>query len=296
LVQLAAGIGAVCFYWLAVRHTVPECYYSFRKEWAHLTLFEGIVMGIVQGSTEFLPISSSAHLVLVPWLFGFETPGLVFDVALHLGTLTAVLAYFWRDWLVLVRAGRRGVGTREGKLFWFLVAATIPGAVVGYFLEDIVETTLRAPLLIGILLIVMGLVLYLADHYGGQIRKLMDIRFSDAMLIGLSQALAIVPGVSRSGITMAAARARGIERAAAARFSFLLSTPIILGAGLMQLAQMNPADLNLSFTLGVFSSAVVGFLAIKFLIGWVSTRNFNIFVAYRIVLGLTVIVIALLRG
>jgi undecaprenyl-diphosphatase len=260
-----------------------------------MNLFEGIIMGIVQGLTEFLPISSSAHLVLVPWFFGFNTPGLVFDVALHLGTLAAVVAYFWRDWLRLVQAGFRSAGTREGKLFWFLVAATIPGVIFGYFLEDIVETTLRAPLLIGVLLILMGLVLYLADHYGGQVRKLLEVRFSDAMVIGLSQALALIPGVSRSGITMAAARARGLDRASAARFSFLLSTPIILGAGLMQLAKMDPADLNLSFALGMITSAIVGFLAIKFLIGWVSTRNFNIFVVYRIVLGLTVIGTVLFR-
>ncbi|ACA59349.1 undecaprenyl-diphosphate phosphatase [Candidatus Desulforudis audaxviator] len=258
--------------------------------------FEGIVMGIVQGLTEFLPVSSSAHLVLVPWLFGFETPGLVFDVALHLGTLVAVLVYFWRDWLRLVQAGSRGVGTADGRLFWFLVVATIPGVVVGYFLEDIVETTLRAPLLIGVLLIMMGGVLYLADRYGGQVKRLLDIRFGDAMAIGLSQALAIIPGVSRSGITMATARLRGVERAAAARFSFLLSTPIIFGAGLMQMLKMDPGLLNLSFVLGVFTSAVVGFLAIWFLISWVSRHSFNIFVIYRVLLGLTVIVIALLRG
>lgn len=259
-------------------------------------LFEGIIMGIIQGLTEFLPVSSSAHLVLVPWLFGFDTPGLVFDVALHLGTLTAVVAFFWREWLRLVQAGRRGVGTPEGKLFWFLVAATIPGAVIGYFMEDIVESTLRAPLLIGVLLIVMGLLLYLADHHGRQIKKLLEIRFGDAMVIGLSQALAIIPGVSRSGITMAAARVRGVERAAAARFSFLLSTPIILGAGLMQIAKMNPEDFNLAFMMGIISSAIVGFLAIKFLIGWVSTRNFNIFVYYRLALGLAVIAISVMRG
>lgn len=262
-----------------------------------MSLFEGVFMGIVQGLTEFLPVSSSAHLVLVPWLFGFETPGLVFDVALHVGTLLAVVAYFWREWLQLIQAGSRGWGTSEGKLFWFLVLATIPGAVVGWFLEDIVETTLRAPLLIGVLLIVMGLVLYAADRYGALVvKRLLDIRFADAMVIGFSQALAIMPGVSRSGITMAAARARGLERGTAARFSFLLSTPIIFGAGLMQLIKMDPADFSLSFAVGVFTSAAVGFLAIKFLIAWVSTRNFNIFVAYRIILGLTVIGISLYGG
>jgi undecaprenyl-diphosphatase len=253
-------------------------------------------MGIVQGLTEFLPVSSSAHLVLVPWLFGFETPGLVFDVALHLGTLAAVLVYFWRDWLRLFRAGRRGFSTADGRLFWFLALATIPGAVAGYFLEDIVATTLRAPVLIGILLIVMGGVLYLADRYGGQVKRLMDIRFGDAMAVGFSQALAIIPGVSRSGITMAAARLRGVERAAAARFSFLLSTPIIFGAGVTQMIKMDPDLLNLSFALGVFTSAVVGFLAIWFLIAWVSRHNFNIFVIYRVLLGSTVIAVALVRG
>lgn len=258
--------------------------------------FEGIAMGIVQGATEFLPISSSALLIIVPWLFGFDTPGLIFDVALHMGTLVAVVAYFWQDWLRLLSAGRHGWKSPEGKLFWFLVIATIPAVLAGYFLEETVATTLRAPLLIGVVLILMGLVLYLADHYGGQFKKLLEIRFGDAMVIGISQALAIAPGISRSGITMAAARARGVERTAAARFSFLMSAPIILGAGLVQAVEMNPADLNLSFMLGVVASAVTGFLAIRFLINWVATRSFDIFVAFLVILGLSVVVIAWFRG
>ncbi len=261
-----------------------------------MELYQAIAMGIVQGLGEFLPISSSAHLVLLPWLFGWDTPGLVFDVALHLGTLVAVGVYFWRDWLVLLNEGRRGVRTKEGRLFWFLVAATIPGAVIGYFLEDLAATVFRAPLLVGTLLMVMGLVLYGADHYFRREKKLYDLGLKESMVIGVSQALAMVPGVSRSGITMAAARAQGVERESAARFSFLLSAPIIFGAGVVAMANLSPGDLDLAFVSGVITSGIVGFLAIKFMLAYIARHNFNIFVWYRLALGATVVVIALVRG
>jgi undecaprenyl-diphosphatase len=261
-----------------------------------LELYQAVLMGIVQGLGEFLPISSSAHLVLLPWLFGWDTPGLVFDVALHMGTLVAVAAYFWRDWLVLFNEGRRGVRTKEGRLFWFLVAATIPGVVIGFFLEDLAATVFRAPILVGTMLIVMGLVLYGADHFFRREKKLYDIKFRESMAIGLSQALAIVPGVSRSGITMATARAQGVDRESAARFSFLLSAPIIFGAGVVSMGHLNPGDLNLAFVSGVVTSGIVGFLAIKFMLAYIARHSFNIFVWYRLALGTTVIVIALLRG
>lgn len=261
-----------------------------------MELYQAILMGIVQGLGEFLPISSSAHLVLLPWLFGWDTPGLVFDVALHLGTLFAVIAYFWRDWLVLLDAGRRGVRTKEGRLFWFLVAATIPGAAIGYFLEDLAATVFRAPILVGTMLIVMGLLLYGADHYFRREKKLYDIKFSDSLVIGFSQALAIVPGVSRSGITMAAARARGVQREAAARFSFLLSTPIIFGAGIMAVLRLEPGALDTAFVSGVVTSGIVGFLAIKFMLAYIAKKSFNIFVWYRLLLGASVIAISLWRG
>jgi len=261
-----------------------------------LEILHAVLLGLVQGLGEFLPISSSAHLVLVPWLFGWRDPGLAFDVALHVGTLFAVVAYFWRDWLVLLHHGLTARGTREAVLFWYLVAATVPGALAGWLLEDYAETVFRTPLLVGTMLIVLGVVLYLADHLGRRLRQLGDITLGQALLIGVAQAFAIIPGVSRSGATITAARLLGIEREAATRFSFLLSTPIIFGAGVMQLKDITLADLNLPFVVGVAVSAATGFLAIGFLLRYVTTRNFNIFVWYRLALGLSVLAVVVYRG
>ncbi|MEW6572054.1 MAG: undecaprenyl-diphosphatase UppP [Bacillota bacterium] len=258
-------------------------------------LTEAVVLGIVQGLGEFLPISSSAHLVLTPWLFGWHDPGLAFDVALHLGTLVAVVAYFWRDWLNLAQNGLKGARNREGRLFWYLVAATIPGALAGLAFEKYAETVFRAPLLVGTMLILMGIVLYAADHRGMRARSIWQVGWRDALLIGISQAFAIIPGVSRSGATISAARFLGLDREAATRFSFLLSTPIIMGAGLFSLKDIGAGDLTLAFWVGIATSAVTGFAAIAFLLRFVTSRNFNVFVWYRAVLGLAVILLALLR-
>lgn len=254
------------------------------------------MLGIVQGLGEFLPISSSAHLVLTPWLFGWRDPGLVFDVALHVGTLVAVVSFFWRDWAVLVLEGLHGTRTRDGRLFWYLVVATIPGALVGYFLEDQAATVFRDPLLVGGMLVGMGVLLWASDRFAASFRGMHDIRLGTALFIGVSQALAIIPGVSRSGATIMAARLAGLEREPAARFSFLLSTPIILGAAAYQLRNVTAADLNIAFLTGVGTSAVVGFLAIGFLLRWVTRHNFNLFVWYRIIVGTLVVAVALLRG
>ncbi|MEW6447332.1 MAG: undecaprenyl-diphosphatase UppP [Bacillota bacterium] len=258
-------------------------------------LTEAIVLGIVQGLGEFLPISSSAHLVLTPWLFGWRDPGLAFDVALHLGTLAAVVAYFWRDWLNLAQNGLKGVKNREGRLFWYLMAATIPGALAGLALEQYAETVFRAPLLVGVMLILMGIVLYTADHLGQRKRGIWQVGWREAILIGISQAFAIIPGVSRSGATISAARFLGLDREAATRFSFLLSTPIILGAGVFSLKDISAGDLTLAFWAGVAVSAITGFAAIAFLLRFVITKNFNLFVWYRGLLGLVVILLALAR-
>ena len=258
-------------------------------------LTEALILGIVQGLGEFLPISSSAHLVLTPWLFGWHDPGLGFNVALHLGTLAAVVAYFWRDWLSLVLNGLKGAKNREGRLFWYLAAATIPGALAGAALEHYAETVFRTPLLVGVMLIVMGVILYVADHYGARARGIYQVGWRDALLIGVSQAFAIIPGVSRSGATISAARFLGLEREAATRFSFLLSVPIIFGAGVFSLRDIGVSDLTLPFWVGVITSAVTGFAAIAFLLRFVITRNFDIFVWYRVILGLGVIFLALTR-
>jgi len=260
-----------------------------------LTVLQALVLGIVQGLGEFLPISSSAHLVLVPWVFKWQDPGLSFDVALHMGTLVAVVAFFWRDWARLITNGLLRKPTRDGSLFWYLVIATVPGALSGFFLEKQAETVFRNPVLIGIMLIVMGIALYWVDRKAARRKQLYGISLADSLFIGFLQALAIIPGVSRSGITMTAGRFRGLTRETAARFSFLLSTPIIFGAGVAKLDELSAGDLNAAFITGVVSSAVVGFMSIGFLLRYLTERSFVVFVWYRFVVGIAVITLALVR-
>ncbi|CFX83830.1 Undecaprenyl-diphosphatase UppP [Syntrophomonas zehnderi OL-4] len=262
-----------------------------------MSLLEAVVLGLVQGLGEFLPISSSAHLVLVPWIFNWNDPGLTFDIALHIGTLFAVIIYFWRDWLKLISAGLKGVSTQDGRLFWYLVIASIPGAIIGFLLEDIAETVFRAPLLIAIMLILMGIFLVWADRRGRKEIDLEGINLKTSFLIGLSQALAIIPGVSRSGITMTTGLLLGMTREDTARFSFLLSTPIILGAGLIKTPQIlaNPAMINANFIIGMLVAAVVGLLSIGFLLRYVQTKDFRPFAWYRFALGALVILLVMVR-
>jgi len=257
-----------------------------------MTVLHALILGIVQGLGEFLPISSSAHLVLVPWLFGWEDPGLTFDVALHMGTLFAVVLYFWKDWVKLIKAALRPDASEDKRIFWYLVVATIPGALFGFALEKKAETVFRSPLLIGIMMIVMGILLYLADKKR-EIRKVNTMTLKEAIWIGLSQALAIIPGVSRSGSTMTTARFFTLTREDAARFSFLMSTPIILGAGVLKLRHLTMASINLPFSVGVITSFVVGILSISFLLKYLKNNSFRIFVGYRLVIGLIVIAFAL---
>jgi undecaprenyl-diphosphatase len=261
-----------------------------------MTLFQAIVLGIVQGLTEFLPVSSTAHIILVPWLFHWPDPGLTFDVAVHIGTLFAVLVYFWKDWLALIRDGlTRGFGTQEGKMFWFIILASIPGAIAGFLFEEQIQTVFRSPLIMAAMLMVMGVILYSADRLGKKRQAAQEITFGQSLLIGLSQALAIIPGVSRSGITMTAGLFTGMTREGAARFSFLLSTPMIAGAGVFGLRHYHGAELNV-FLVGVITSAVVGFLVIGFLLQWLRKSSFVPFVWYRFFIGAAIITLFLLRG
>jgi undecaprenyl-diphosphatase len=262
-----------------------------------LTLLQSIVLGLVQGLGEFLPISSSAHLVLVPWLFKWQDPGLTFDVALHLGTLVAVVLYFFSDWLKLLISGFSNVRSTEGRLFWYLVVSSIPGAAVGFILEKKAETVFRTPLLIAIMLIVMGIILYWADQKSRKSTELENIDLSTSFLVGLSQALAIIPGVSRSGITMTTGLLTGLTRESAARFSFLLSTPIILGAALVKLPDViaNPNMISLNFLVGMLVSCISGIASIYFLLRYVKSKSFLPFAWYRFILGAIVIVIVFLR-
>lgn len=249
-----------------------------------------IILGLVQGLGEFLPISSSAHLILTPWFLNWPDPGLTFNVALHIGTLAAVAVYFWRDWLRLLRAAPYP-RSQDGRLFWLLMLGAIPGGVVGMFLDSLAEEALRNPLLIAGTLSVMGVGLFAADRWGGQNRGMHDIGIVDALIIGFGQALALVPGVSRSGITIALARARGIERAAAARFSFLLGSPIILGAALFKLRHLadTPGAVDGPFIAGIATAAVVGMLSIGFLLRYLQRAGLGIFVIYRLLLALLIV-------
>jgi len=258
---------------------------------------QSIVLGLLQGLGEFLPISSSAHLVLAPWIFKWQDPGLTFDIALHFGTLIAVILYFWRDWLNLISKGLTKPKEREGKLFWYLVLATIPGAVAGYLLEHKAETVFRNPVLIAFMLILLGIVLYLADRKSKKQMDVEHISLKASFLIGLSQALAIIPGVSRSGVTMTAALAMGMTREGAARFSFLLSAPVIFGAAIIKIPKIiaNPSVIDAPFIVGMIVACISGLVSIGFLLRYVQTKTFLPFVWYRFVLGALVIIIAFIR-
>lgn len=257
-----------------------------------MTILQAIVYGIIQGIGEFLPISSSAHLIVAPWLFGWKDPGLAFDVALHLGTLIAVVVFFWKDWISLSKAGLKGTNTLKGKLFWFIIIATIPGAVIGKLFEKKAETAFRNPALIGTMLILMGIVMYIVDRIGRKELKINNIGFFRSFIIGISQAVAIIPGVSRSGITMSTGVLLGLTRESAARFSFLLSTPIILGAGLLKIKDLMHTQINvMPFLVGILTSAIIGLLSIKLLLEYLKTKGFGVFVFYRIVLGVLLILL-----
>jgi undecaprenyl-diphosphatase len=274
-----------------------------------------VVMGIVQGLGEFLPISSSAHLILVPWFFNWRggvIDSLTFDVALHLGTLVALLGYFWREWIELLRAVpgalmwalRRLRGaptdppTQSEQLLSAIIIATIPGAVFGVLLDRLAESSLRSPLLIAMTLAIMGVLLYLADHRRPQSKALDQISLRDALLIGLSQACALIPGVSRSGATITMGRWLKVDRVSAARFSFLMSAPITAAAVLFKLKdilRIPPGEANV-FLIGVLVSAAVGALAIRFLLNYVRQIGFGGFAAYRVALALVVLLVYFLRA
>jgi undecaprenyl-diphosphatase len=262
-----------------------------------LTILQAVILGLAQGLGEFLPISSSAHLVLIPWLLRWTDPGLTFDVALHVGTVVAVVLYFWKDWWQLIIKGFTDVRSVKGRLFWYLVVATVPGAIAGFLLEKKAETLFRSPLLIATMLILMGIFLYWADRRSSKKIEINYITFRASLLIGISQALAIIPGVSRSGITMTAGLLMGLTREGAARFSFLLSTPIIFGAAMVKLPGVisDPSAITIDFTIGMAVSFITGIASIGFLLRYVQTKDFLPFVWYRFIVGAVVIIITMVR-
>ncbi len=259
-----------------------------------MDIFQAIVYGIVQGITEFLPISSTAHLNLLPWIVGWQQPDVVFDIALHFGTAVAVILFFAKDWVRIIGAGVTKPKSPDGRLFWFIVAATIPGAVAGVFLSEYTENF--SPLLTGILLVVMGAVLYVCDRYSRSEIDMKGMGFGRSLLVGLAQVLAILPGVSRSGITMSVGRATGMERPSIAKFTFLMSTPLILGDALYHAKDLPGMNVPVTpFVVGVVTSAIVGLLAIKFLLDFLRKRGFLLFTIYRFAFGGLVILLALFR-
>ena len=267
-----------------------------------MTVFQAIVLGVLQGLAEFLPISSSAHLSLAPVLFGWKDPGLAFDVALHLGTLAAVLWYFRRDWAALTRAafsivGRRAVTTDEERRVVFLIVATIPGAIGGLLLEDLAETVFRAPALTAVMLIVAGIILWAADRFASHDRPLGSMRALDALLIGLAQVCALVPGVSRSGSTMIAGRLLRFDRPSAAVFSFLMSMPITAAAAVLKVPEaVREGGISAPLVAGILASGISGWLAISVLLRYLARHSFGVFAVYRLILGLVVLAVLATRA
>jgi len=267
-----------------------------------MTPLQAIALGIIQGLSEFLPISSSGHLALAPWLFGWEDPGLAFDVALHFGTLLAVLWYFRMEWLQLIKAtfgiittGR--IETPEKRRVIYLIVATIPGAIGGLLLQTRAESAFRSPELIAIALIVMGIILWLVDKAVDQRRILGEMRWIDSLLIGLSQVIALVPGVSRSGSTITTARGLRFDRESAAEFSFLMSMPIIAGAVVLEGPKaLHEGAITNELMGGVVASAISGWLAISILMRYVSRHSYGIFAFYRVALGIAVLAVIYVRG
>ncbi len=269
-----------------------------------MTILQSIILGIIQGLTELLPISSSAHLFLIPWFFNWQIPE-SFDIALHFGTLLAIGIFFFKDWIDLIKGGYKKIihkeNSSEGRIFWYIVIATIPGGIIGFILDKYAESILTQPLIIAIALIIMGIMLYIIDKIAKKETEYENLNFKQTFIIGISQAFAFVPGVSRSGITMTTGRALGIKREAVAKYSFMLSTPIVLAATVFKLKDFIEyflvANLTeiIAFALGVLFSFVVGIVVIKFLLEYLKKGSFKVFAIYRVVIGLLVIAIYIIK-
>ena len=265
-------------------------------------LLQSIILGVVQGLTEFLPVSSSGHLNVFPWIFNWEMLSDGMDVALHIGTLLALIIFFFKDWLILIKAGfKKAVkkeDSNEGRIFWYLVAATIPAGILSLILDKVSENVIGDDInlnmiIIAITLIVMGIVLYIADKKSKSEISYEKISLKQSILVGASQAIAAAfPGVSRSGITMTIARALKIDRESAAKFSFLLSTPITFAAVIFD---MNNFVFDLALILGILASFLVGVIVIKFLLDYLKKGSFKVFAIYRIIFGIIILGIYFLR-
>jgi len=299
-----------------------------------VNLIQALFLGILQGATEFLPVSSSGHLVLVPWLLGWPAPGLAFDALVHWGTALAIVVYFWRDWVALVRAALRSLlvlvrprvrraqadesvsepqavpirkscasvlwAQAEARLAWLILLGTLPGVLAGWLLEGLFEGLFARPVAAAAFLLVTAALLTASERFSRRERGLDTLTWRDALLVGLAQALAILPGLSRSGATIAAGLARGLKREQAARFSFLLATPIILGAGLLKLGELAQvgglAAQAPALVAGFLAAGLVGLGCIYFLLRYLQHRRLYPFAVYCAVAGLACLLVALVRG
>lgn len=257
-----------------------------------MTIFWAIILGIVQGLTEFFPVSSSAHLTLLPKIFNFPDPGLSFDIALHAGTFFAILWLFKDEWLKLFRAFFSKAATFEKKFVWFLIATSVPGAIFGALLEDKAKTVFRSPYLIILTLIVFGGVLYLADRMIEKRKEFEKLTLRDALVIGFAQAAAIIPGVSRSGATITTGRLLGLSREVAVKYSFMAALPVIFGAAVFGLRHATANELlSANWIVGFIFAMVSSFWAMKFLVKWVKTKTFDLFVWYRVIFAIIAFII-----
>lgn len=267
-----------------------------------MQIYQSVILGIVQGLTEFLPISSSAHLNVFPWIFGWQTLTEGMDVALHIGTLLALVIYFFKDWLNLLKAGYKKAvkkqDSTEGKIFWYLVFATIPAGILSLVLDKISEKIIGNNInvqmaVIAAMLIIMGIILYVVDKKAKSKTNYENITLKQSLLVGISQAIAAAfPGVSRSGITMTVARALKIDRESAAKFSFLLATPITFAAVIFDLAHF---QFDLALILGILASFIVGILIIKFLLNYLKKGSFKAFAIYRVLFGIIILTLVFLK-
>lgn len=267
-----------------------------------MDLIHAIILGTVQGLTEFLPVSSSAHLNIFPWIFGWEEISESFDVALHIGTLFAVLIFFYKDWINLISKGFKKVfkkeDTFEGKMFWYIFFSTIIAGVLSIVLDKVVDHFIGENIkiemgLIAIALIVMGIILYIVDKKAKQDTSFEQMNFKQSFIIGLSQALAAAfPGVSRSGITMTVARGMGIDRESSARYSFLLAAPIVAAAALVDITKFT---FSIPLIAGILASFVVGLIVIKFLMNYLKKGSYKVFAIYRVIIGIIIIALLVIR-
>ena len=272
-----------------------------------MTIFQSIILGIVQGLTEFLPISSSAHLVITPMLFRWQIPqqqAFIFDVLVQVGTLVAVIVYFWRDLLGILQAVFQGLVQRkpfaspQARLGWFIVLATIPAGIFGMLIKDQVEQAFSSPLTAGVFLLVTAVLLTAGERFGKRTRSFDQLNWFDALWIGFFQAIAIFPGISRSGSTITGGMLKSFDRPSAARFSFLMSIPIMLAAGLLAVADLTQASGFASqvptLLAGFITAAVVGYFSIRWLLAYLSHRSFYIFVVYCVIAGILTIILSFL--